>query len=566
MVIWVRFCDRRREMYYFIRRYLSAFQLWRYVLTLPFYYMNSMIPAVGLYLGAWIVEHGLHFYQLIGVMLLMVLLFFGLGKTAIYHQGVLYTSVHQAGKKLRMDLLEVMIRNRKIGIDNSVQLNDVEKIEENLFLGGVELIEQILFYFLAFGIVFFLNSKIACFLLVLSLIVCGISMKSRKKGAYYQSQNSIQQKKQLEFLEQTELGYETILMYQQQKRMEQQFHHCVDQLCRVQGNLSWNQDKNQIITMVFLLASGSLSLLMGGYFIKMGELTMPQLLVIIQCNNYLFKPIQRIMPAWFQVQSVQKTVEKLNTILKAESEMDSCRAEELTGADKEKEEFRFNREMQVQLQDFSIGKKKILQSIAFRIQKGEKVLLLGENGCGKTTLLRYLLGQYGYQEGSFWIDGVDCSHLPWDKVSQIFAPVDQNFFLLSGTVKENISCFRDLPKDIVEEVISLCHMEEFADRDEVSNLSGGQMQRTAIARAAAARRKVMILDEAFRAVDAENAVSIEQLLLQIKELTMIEIAHRISIESYQLFDKIILLSQGRIEQIGTPKQLLGHPFIQNLTY
>ncbi len=264
-------------MYYFICRYLSVFQLWRYVLTLPFYYVNSMIPAVGLYFGAWIAEHTPYFYQLIGLIFLMVLLHFVLGKAAIYHQGVLYTSVHQAGKKLRMDLLEVMIRNRKIEIDNSIQLNDVEKIEENLFLGGVELVEQVLFYFLAFGIVFFLNSRIAGFLLILSLGVLAIGIKSRKKGVYYQSQNSIWQKKQLEFLEQTELGYETILMYWQQKRMEQQFHDCVDQLCEVQGNLSWNRDKNQIITMVFLLASGSLSLLMGGYFVKTGDLTMPQL-------------------------------------------------------------------------------------------------------------------------------------------------------------------------------------------------------------------------------------------------------------------------------------------------
>ena len=543
-------------MYYFMRRYLSAFQLWRYILTLPLYYINSMLPAFCLYCGAWIVEHPQQIQQLIILMLLVAFLYLLFGKAAIYHQKVLYTSIHQAGKKLRMDLMEVMIKNREVSIDRSVQLNDVEKIEENLFLGGVELIEQILFYLLAFGIVFYINPWIAFFLLVLSLLVSIINIGSRKRGTYYQSQNSFQQKKQLEFLEQTELGYETILMYQQQSKMEQQFQNHAETLCATQGSLQWHQEKNQITTMVFLLASGSFAILAGSYFIKEETLTLAQLLVIVQCSNYLFKPIQKIMPAWFQVKSVQEIVEKLNKILRAKDTMDCCGFH--SGLP-------FYHTLQLNLKDFSIGQKKILQSIGFTIQKGEKVLLLGPNGCGKTTLLNYLLGRYGYQKGSLLIDGKDSSQFSWDMVSQIFAPVDQNFFLLSGGVKENICCFQNLPTSVVKTSLSLCHIEEIADREEVLKLSGGQMQRVAIARAVASQRQVILLDEAFRAVDAENLNDIEQALLQMAELTIIEVAHRISLKSYQLFDKVIFINQGKIEQIGTPQQLLSNPFIQNLT-
>lgn len=555
-------------MYHFMRRYLSAFQWGRYILTLPLYYINSMLPAFSLYCGAWIVEHPLHFQQLVILMFFIAFLHLLFGKAAIYHQKVLYTSIHQAGKRLRMDLMEVMIKNREISIDRSVQLNDVEKVEENLFLGGVDLIEQVLFYLLAFSIVFYINTWIAFSLLVLSLLVSVINAGSRKKGKFYQAQNSFQQKKQLEFLEQTELGYETILMYQQQNRMEQQFQSYAEELCTIQGNLNWNQEKNQIITMVFLLASGSFAVLSGSYFIKSRALTLAQLLVIVQCSNYLFKPIQKIMTAWFQVQSVQEMVKKLDKILAADT-MDHCKKEELVRQMEEKEEafytgFQWNHTLQLKLQDFFVGQKKILQSVAFTIQKGEKVLLLGPNGCGKTTLLNYLLGYYGYQKESLWIDGKDSSQFSWDMVSQIFAPVDQNFFLLSGTVKENICCFQDLPDSVLEASLSLCHIKEIADREEVLELSGGQMQRVAIARAVASQRKVMILDEAFRAVDAKNVIQIEPSLLQIPELTIIEVSHRISKETYWLFDKVILIKQGEIEQIGTPQQLLSHPFIQNL--
>lgn len=621
-------------MHHFLRKYLSSFQFWRYLLTLPLYYMNSMLPAIGLYCGVWIAEHPVMFYKLIGLIICMALLHLIFGKAAIYHQKVLYTSVHQAGMNLRTDLMKAMMKKREIPVDSSVQLNDVEKIEESLFLGGIELIEQILFYLLVFGIIFCLNPWIALFLMITSVLVSAVNSKSRKNGTFYQSQNSAEQKKQLDFLEQTESGYETILMYQQQERMEEQFHTNTMALCTAQGQLRWNQEKTQIVTMTFLLGSGMFTILAGGIFIKAQVLTLAQLLVIMQCSNYLFKPIQKIMTAWFQVQSVQGTVEKVNKILgyidherkvtdscslekrdkileceylkeaqenvqeevqeeaqkdiqeeaqediqeeaqkdvqkKAQNNIQKVVSEDILNKRKSEKQKRndktlqLNHTLKLNLSELSVNQKKILKGVSFTVEKGEKVLLLGANGCGKTTLLRYLMGHYGYQEESLWIDGTDCSRLPEEFVSTVFAPVDQNYFLLSGTVKENISCFRELSGQTEKEVTSLCHLEEILDRKEATKLSGGQMQRIAIARAVAAHHSIILLDEAFRAIDAENYIPIEQSLLQKPEFTVIEIAHRMTIETYQLFDKVILMDQGRIDKIGTPQQLLTEPFIQNL--
>ncbi len=82
-------------------------------------------------------------------MILAAFLYLILGKIAVYHQSILYHSIHQAGKNLKIDLIKTMMKNREIQVDSSILLNDAEKIEENLFLGGIELIEQILFYLLA---------------------------------------------------------------------------------------------------------------------------------------------------------------------------------------------------------------------------------------------------------------------------------------------------------------------------------------------------------------------------------------------------------------------------------
>lgn len=566
-------------MYNFFRKYLSAFQFWRYMITLPLYYMNTLLPAVGMYCGVWIAEHALSFYKVVGLIILMVLLYFILGKAAIYHQKVLYRSIYHAGENLKIDLMEVMMKNRELSVDSSVLLNDVERIEENLFLGGIELIEQAVFYLLVFGIICYLNIWVAIALLILSTLVAAINTKSRKKGMFYQSQNSKQQKEQLTFLEQTEQGYETILMYQQQDRMQKQFENYADTLCATQGQLRWNQEKVQIISMTFLLSSLPVCVLGGNYLILAGALSLAQLMVIANLSNSMFKPIQKIMAAWFQVQSVQKTVEKLSDLLKSIDSAESLekqaiplifydkkddKKDEEKDDRKNKKKMQMNHKLELHLESFSIHQKEVLQAIDFSIEKGEKVLLLGSNGCGKTTLLKYLLGYYGYQEGSLLIDGKDCYSLPWDRIATVFASVEQNFFLLSGSVKENISCFRELPFSTMQEVTSLCNLEEIIDREDALKLSGGQMQRIAIARAAASQRSIMVLDEAFSAVDKEHHFGIERELLQMPDLTLIEVVHQIAEENYLLFDKVILMNQGRIIQIGTPQELLQESFVRNL--
>ncbi|MCX4267742.1 MAG: ABC transporter ATP-binding protein [Lachnospiraceae bacterium] len=551
-------------MLHFFRRYLSAFKFWKYVITLPLYYLNSMLPAFILYCGIWIAEHALDFYKVIFFMILAAFLYLILGKIAVYHQSILYHSIHQAGKNLKIDLIKTMMKNREIQVDSSILLNDAEKIEENLFLGGIELIEQILFYLLAFGIISYLNIWIALFLSLLSFFIAVINIKSRKKGMFYQMQNSEQLREQLTLLEQTEHGYETILMYQQQENMQKEFHNCAQKLYITQSQLKWNQENISIITAIFFMCSFLVYMFGGNFFMTIGVLTYSQIMLIAQMSNYLFKPIQRIMPAWFQVQSVQKITEKLLHILENTDSADSClNAETLQTSDPK---IQMKQQLLLKLDSFSLHQKEILKSLSLSIKKGEKVLLLGSNGCGKSTLLKYLLGYYGYQKDSLFIDNTDCSSLPWNITASVFSSVDQNFFLLPGSVKENIGCFqnRSNQTQAIQEALSLCDLKEIEDREDISSLSGGQKQRVAIARAIASRRSIMVLDEAFSAVDAKHHFDIEQKLLQIPDLTLIEVVHQIAIENYWLFDKVIFMNQGSIVRFGTPQQLIKEPFIQNL--
>lgn len=522
-----------------------------------------MLPAVGLYCGIYVAEHQLNLYQVAGFALLMMFLYLFLGKAAIYHQKVLYDSIHQAGKNLKADLLEVMVRNREIAVDSSVLLNDAEKIEEDLFLGGIDLIEQVVFYCIAFGIIFYINAAVAVALFLLSLLIAAVNAKSREKGMVYQAQNSEQQEKQLTFLEQTESGYETILMYQQQERMENQFHQYAEDLYRAQGQLQWHKEKISLITIIFLRFSLPICTLGGNFFILTNLLTVSQIMLIVQLSNYLFKPIRQIMPAWFQVHSVQKTAEKISSLLKQNNRVSSSSPQE-TKSIENHQKLQMNHGLELHINSFFIQEKEILKSIAFSIKKGEKVLLLGSNGCGKSTLLKYLLGYYGYQQGSIWIDGTDCSASSWESISSVFASVDQNFFLLSGSVKDNIGCFQKLPDTIMQNAVSLCDLEEIIEQKEALKLSGGQMQRIAIARAVASKRSILVFDEAFSAVDAKHHFQIERKLLQNPDLTFLEVVHQIAKENYFLFDKIILMKDGRIIQSGTPQQVQNEPFVKNL--
>ena len=208
----------------------------------------------------------------------------------------------------------------------------------------------------------------------------------------------------------------------------------------------------------------------------------------------------------------------------------------------------------------------VLDNISLEISKGEFITLLGSSGCGKTTTLRIIAGLEQPDAGSVWLDGREVTGLEPNQrdVNTVF----QNYALFPHmNVAENIGYglkLKKVPKSEIRKKVSqmleLVQLEGYEKR-KPSELSGGQKQRVAIARALVNNPKVLLLDEPLGALylQLRRAMQIELKHLQKKlGITFIYITHDQE-EAINMSDRIAVMRDGRIEQIGTPDEIYNHP-------
>ena len=208
----------------------------------------------------------------------------------------------------------------------------------------------------------------------------------------------------------------------------------------------------------------------------------------------------------------------------------------------------------------------VLKGISLDIEENEFVTLLGPSGCGKTTLLRIIAGFLDPDEGHVLIDGQDIAGIPAYKrdINTVF----QRYALFPHLDVYNNIAFglqiKKEPKDIIDQkvmrMISLVGLEGFEHRD-VSLMSGGQQQRVAIARALVNEPKVLLLDEPLSALDKNLRKEMQLELKQIQQevgITFIFVTHDQE-EALTMSDKIVIMKDGEIEQIGTPTEVYNEP-------
>ena len=208
----------------------------------------------------------------------------------------------------------------------------------------------------------------------------------------------------------------------------------------------------------------------------------------------------------------------------------------------------------------------VLKGISLDIYENEFVTLLGPSGCGKTTLLRIIAGFLDPDEGHVIMDGEDIAQVPAYKrdVNTVF----QHYALFPHLDVYNNIAFglkiKKQAKDIIDQkvmrMISLVGLEGFEHRD-VTSLSGGQQQRVAIARALVNEPKVLLLDESLSALDKNLRKDMQVELKEIQRevgITFVFVTHDQE-EALTMSDKIVIMKEGEIEQIGTPSQVYNEP-------
>jgi ATP-binding cassette subfamily B protein len=219
----------------------------------------------------------------------------------------------------------------------------------------------------------------------------------------------------------------------------------------------------------------------------------------------------------------------------------------------------------------------VLQEINFSVKPGQVIALLGSTGSGKTTLANLLPRFYEYTEGKILLDGVELKQYPRSYLRNQIGTVEQEPFLFSRTIGENITygIDREVTQEEVEEAAKAAAVHDsimtFPDKydtivgEKGVTLSGGQKQRVAIARTIIKNPRILIFDDATSSVDLETEADIRRALEHLMEhRTTFIIAHRI--QSVEHADLIVVLDKGRIIQSGTHDELLAQEGVYRKIY
>ncbi len=340
---------------------------------------------------------------------------------------------------------------------------------------------------------------------------------------------------------------------------------------------------NPKIQMITKLLS-VITLLLGGFIVMKGnplqggqKMSIGELIAFIQYVGGMIWPME--MLGWLTngFSSARASVKRLNKIYEVMPEIkdkSALRDEELSQA--LFNEYDINGDISFEHVSYACGGRKILDDVSFEIKAGQTLGIMGATGSGKSTLINLLKRMYDVTEGCIKLDGIDIREIPLPALRRSVSCVMQDIFLFSDTIEGNIrlGARESISTAEVRSALTQSHSAEFVDRmEEKENtvigergvgLSGGQKQRITIARALARRTPVLVLDDSTSALDTETEQEIQQVLSELKGMTKIIIAHRIS--AVRKADKILVLDKGKIVEEGSHEELLSKGGLYKETY
>jgi ABC-type multidrug transport system fused ATPase/permease subunit len=296
----------------------------------------------------------------------------------------------------------------------------------------------------------------------------------------------------------------------------------------------------------------------GGWLIVQGQSTLGILVAFLAYITRFFQPIRTLTQFYNQLQAATAAAEKVFELL-----------DEPVTIEERPEPVALKRVFgDVEFRDvsFSYGREPVLHNVSFHAQPGDMIALVGHTGAGKTTIASLLARFYDPVEGAILLDGHDLRDLSFASLRGAVGLVLQDNFLFSGTIADNIRYSRATASDA--EVIAaaeVANAHDFISRmplgydtpvmERAANLSLGQRQLIAIARAVLADPQVLILDEATSNIDSQTELLVQQALHKLLGgRTSLVIAHRLS--TIRAADEVLVLDAGRIVERGRHDELL----------
>ncbi len=360
-------------------------------------------------------------------------------------------------------------------------------------------------------------------------------------------------------LEETLAGMSTIQMFNQEIKREREFKGTNrKKLTEDLRSLFYNSVYLPSIDVFSAAGIGLVIWYGGGRFIQ-NEIQLGVLVAFLQYIQKFFEPIRDLAEKFNIIQTAMASSERVFELLDT--------PEDLPNSENAKPLERFKGKVEFDQVDFAYKDTDwVLNDISFSLEEGESLAVVGATGSGKSTLINLLCRFYDVQKGEVRIDGLPIQSMNKQDLRSQIALVQQDVFLFSGNVEDNIRLGNpDMNREQVHAIAQAVNSHHFIDdlpmkydqeiNERGSRLSQGQRQLLSFARAMAADPRILVLDEATSSVDTET----EQLLQSamhnlIKGRTSIIIAHRLS--TLKNVDKVLVLKKGRIVEFGTRQDLM----------
>ena len=465
---------------------------------------------------------------------------------------------------LRTDIFYKIIDKdiKDFSLDNSgkyisILYNDIKIIEDNFLNNIFQVIASILSFSISIAVLFYISPLVVIFIILFGVLGFVIPNALSKKLVIAKNDYSTNLEEITSVTKDLFSGFEVIKGFNISKKINEVFKYN-------SNNVETSKRKCSIIEAILRGFSISFSvtiylgvLIFGGYLMYHNRITVGTAFIIIQLSTHIVGPVKTSISLINQIKSVSLIAKKIEDILKSSSE------------DIEENNLEnFKNCIEINNISFSYNEeRKALDNINLVFEKNKKYAIVGESGCGKSTLIKLLMRYYNDYEGSLKIDDNDLKSIYSSDLYKNMSMIQQNVFMFDDTIKENIKLFANYSDEIVIKACKRSGIYNLIDRlpngidslvgENGSKLSGGEMQRIAIARSLINDTQILILDESTSALDNETAYNLESSLLELDDLTLIVVTHKLIKNILLNYDEIIVMRDGKIVEIGSFEELIN---------
>ena len=466
------------------------------------------------------------------------------------------------GKSLRFPLS--YFDKKPIGVTLSRLTSDMESVSESFATGVLGLLADSIKTLALVGYLFYINWRLTLvLLLVVPLIIIAINYLRKKiRLAFNTSRTSLA--KSAAYLQESLNGMKTIQLFAAEDKVLEKYDDLNKQFSDAQNKSNVYDSFLYSIVEGITAVATALIIWYGAIQIWDYGYTLGVLIVFVTTLERLFVPVKQFAQQISTIQRAMSALEHISELFNQKvedptSETDESLSEPIALQEIEFKDVSFR---------YSEDTPDVLKNVSFKLEKGDRLALVGTTGSGKSTIIRLLSKTYAGYRGSIKINGTELADIPISRIRETISIMQQDVYMFNDTVEFNISLGRDsISQSGVEQAASFVYANYFIDQlpggyqsviqDNGDNLSKGQAQLISFARAIAGNSELIILDEATSAVDSITEQYIQKAIANIfSTKTVIAVAHRLS--TIKNSDMILVLEEGRIIERGNHNQLLEH--------